>query len=146
MQLVRPTSPATAEDAVLATLLALGRSMRSRQAGDQVEAALVPVLKVADRCGAIRLTALASQLDLDASTVSRHVKHLEDLGFVERASDPDDGRATQLTVTPAGHDALGGFLTTRKALVTRALADWTDVERETLRRLLDRFNTAILDD
>lgn len=131
---------------MLATLLALGRSMRSRQANDQVEAALVPVLKVADRCGPIRLTALASQLDLDASTVSRHVKHLEDLGFVQRASDPDDGRASQLSVTPAGHDAFIDFLASRKALVTRALDGWSDAERDTLRALLERFNTAILDD
>ncbi|MFT4009306.1 MAG: MarR family winged helix-turn-helix transcriptional regulator [Nocardioidaceae bacterium] len=138
-------APATAEDAVLGTLLALGRTVRARQPGDQVEAALVPVLKVVTRCGSSRLTYLAGRLDLDASTVSRHVKHLEDLGYVERTSDPDDGRASQLAATPSGHQALADFLATRRALVAQALQDWTDTERETLRTLLDRFNCAILD-
>ncbi|MGH3745608.1 MAG: MarR family winged helix-turn-helix transcriptional regulator, partial [Mycobacteriales bacterium] len=41
-------------------------------------------LVVLDRCGTVRQTDLACRLALDLSTVSRQIKHLEELGFVTR--------------------------------------------------------------
>jgi DNA-binding MarR family transcriptional regulator len=133
-------SPATAEDAVMGTLMALGRRMRQRMTDDTLDFSVVPILKVLSTCGAMRLSSLADALELDASTVSRHVKQLEDRGYLGRTTDPDDGRASRIEVTDAGRDALVHHITRRKALITTALEGWSDAERETLRDVLDRFN------
>ena len=50
----------------------------------------------------IRLSDLAVALELDPSTVSRHIKTLWHAGLVGRESDPDDRRAALLTPTDAG--------------------------------------------
>jgi len=133
-------SPATAEDAVMGTLMALGRRMRHRMTDDTLDFSVVPILKVLSTCGAMRLSSLAEALELDASTVSRHVKQLEDRGYLGRTSDPDDGRASRIELTDAGREALVRHITRRKALITAALEGWSDADRETLRQVLDRFN------
>jgi DNA-binding MarR family transcriptional regulator len=133
-------SPATAEDAVMGTLMALGRRMRQRMTDDTLDFSVVPILKVLSTCGAMRLSSLAEALELDASTVSRHVKQLEDRGYLGRTSDPDDGRASRIEVTDSGRDALLQHISRRKALLTTVLERWSDAERETLRDVLDRFN------
>src|SRR5688500_17905747 len=122
MQPSRYEAPATAEDAVMGTLMTLGRRMRQRMPEDTLDFSVVPVLKVLGTCGAMRLSALAEALELDASTVSRHVKQLEDRGFLGRTSDPEDGRASRIEVTAAGRDALLDHISRRKALLTTVLA------------------------
>ena len=52
--------------------------------------------------GPLRLRNLASRMDTTAATASRAVDTLEDYGFVERRTDPDDGRATLIAVTTKG--------------------------------------------
>ena len=136
--------PATTEDAVLGTLMALGRRMRQRLPEDTLDFSVVPVLKVLSGCGPLRLSALAEALELDASTVSRHVKQLEDRGYLGRTTDPADGRASQIEVSDAGRTALAAHIDRRKALMTEALDDWSSADREQLRTLLDRFNRRML--
>ena len=48
-----------------------------------------------------------ARLGLDKSTVSRQVSHLVDLGLVDRAADPVDGRAQVLTPSAEGVGAAG---------------------------------------
>lgn len=144
MQTMPYQSPATAEDAVMGTLMALGRRMRVRLPEDTLDFSLVPILKTLGTCGATRLTALAAQLELDASTVSRHIKQLEDRGYVARTSDPDDGRASQVAVTDAGRGALLQHVERRKHIITAALEGWSDDDREVLRSTLDRLNRELL--
>lgn len=136
--------PATAEDAVLGTLMALGRRMRQRLSEDTLDFSVVPILKVLGGCGPLRLSSLAEVLELDASTVSRHVKQLEDRGYLGRTTDPDDGRASRIAITDEGRNALAAHVDRRKALLTQALDDWSAADREQLRSLLDRFNRRIL--
>ena len=61
-----------------------------------------PVLHHLAVRGPSRQGPLADALGLDASTVSRHVRSLVADGWVEVARDPDDGRATVLTITARG--------------------------------------------
>ncbi|HSV41590.1 MAG TPA: MarR family transcriptional regulator [Nocardioidaceae bacterium] len=136
-------SPATAEDAVLGTLMALGRRMRQRLPEDTLDFSVVPVLKTLGTCGPMRLSSLAEALELDASTVSRHVKQLEDRGFLGRTTDPDDGRASRIEVTDAGREAFTQHIGRRRDIVAAALEDWDDADRDSLRALLDRLNRRI---
>jgi DNA-binding MarR family transcriptional regulator len=140
MQLSSYQPPATAEDAVMATLLALGRRMRVRLPDDTVDFSVVPILKTLKACGPMRLSGLATALELDASTVSRHVKQLEDRGLLARTSDPDDGRASQIVLSDAGDEVVHKHIARRKGLIGAALEGWSDDDREALRTILDRLN------
>ena len=88
----------------------------------------------------MRLSSLAEALELDASTVSRHVKQLEDRGYLGRTTDPDDGRASQIEVTDAGREAFQQHFERRKALIAAVLDGWSDSDRENLRATLDQLN------
>lgn len=132
--------PASVEEAVMVTMMSLGRRMRQRQAGDEIDLSALFILKILRGCGPMRLSALAATLELDASTVSRHVRHLEDRGLLERTSDPDDGRASMVAVTRRGARCLQKHAAGRRALIGQLLEDWTDDDREQLRCLLARVN------
>jgi DNA-binding MarR family transcriptional regulator len=130
--------PATAEDAVMVTLARLGRRMRQRMPGEELDFPAILLLK-ALLPGPLRLSSLAAALDLDASTVSRQVRHLEDRGLLERTSDPDDGRASQVALSAEGRIRLEHGARRRRDLVGQLLEDWPDADREQLRTLLSRL-------
>ena len=137
--------PATAEEAVLMATIRVGRRMRQRLPGEELEFSLIALLKALAHRGALRLTDLAAVLDLDASTVSRHVRTLEERGLVARTTDPDDGRATRLALTDDGRERLEAGAARRRALIAELLEDWTPEDRETLRRLLTRLADDVLE-
>jgi len=139
------SEPATAEEAVLMATIRIGRRMRQRLPGEELEFSLIALLKALAHRGALRLTDLAAVLDLDASTVSRHVRTLEERGLVARTTDPDDGRATRLALTDEGRDRLEAGAARRRALVAELLEDWSPEDRETLRRLLTRLSDDVLE-
>ena len=154
MQLNQPTlspadgaapEPATAEEAVLMATIRIGRRMRQRLPGEELEFSLIALMKALAHRGALRLTDLAGVLDLDASTVSRHVRTLEERGLVTRTTDPDDGRATRLALTDEGRERLEAGASRRRALIAELLEDWSPDDRETLRRLLTRLADDVLE-
>src|SRR3712207_860930 len=104
----------TAEDALVGTLLGVGRRWRTRLDGDTLDFSLVPILRTVQLCGPQRVSSVADQLRLDASTVSRHIKQLEDRGLLERTTDPDDGRASRIALTAEGASALDDHIARRK--------------------------------
>jgi DNA-binding MarR family transcriptional regulator len=132
-------APETAEDALMSLLMALGRQMRQRQPGDVVDYSAFPILKLLSHQGPLRVSALAHALGLDASTVSRHARQLEDRGLLERTDDPDDRRASQVALSELGGTCLAQAFESRRHVISNALDGWSDEERETLRVLLDRF-------
>ena len=132
-------APETAEDALMSLMMALGRRMRQRQPGDEIDYSAFPLLKLLSHQGPMRLSTLAAVLGLDASTVSRHARQLEDRGLLERTLDPDDRRASRVAVSEQGNACLAKGFETRKQLMTHALDGWTDEERDTLRELLHRL-------
>jgi DNA-binding MarR family transcriptional regulator len=60
------------------------------------------VLKVLDRRGARRMSALAEELGVAQSTATRLVEPLVAEGLVERRRAPDDGRAVEVALTAEG--------------------------------------------
>ena len=54
----------------------------------------------------MRVSDLAACVELDASTVSRQIKQLEDKGIVERTADPADGRASLVRLTDDGRETM----------------------------------------
>ena len=137
-------APETAEDALMSLMMALGRRMRQRQPGDVIDYSAFPLLKLLSHQGPMRVSAMAQVLGLDASTVSRHAKQLEDRGLLERTEDPDDGRASRVTVSEHGNTCLTQAFETRRHVISSALDGFSDDERETLRDLLGRLVQTLL--
>ena len=69
--------------------------------------------------GGSRLTELAESSGLSKQAVGEVVDDLEKLGYVERAQDPEDGRAKVIRLTENGADAQ-----------TTALEIFADIERD----------------
>jgi DNA-binding MarR family transcriptional regulator len=123
----------------MTAMISLGRRLRPRLPGDEVDFSAVPLLKTLQRHGPMRISALAGMLELDASTVSRQARHLESRGLIARTGDPDDGRASQVTVSEEGAACLERHTARRRELIGSILADWSAEDREQLRSLLTRF-------
>ena len=136
--------PDTTEDALMSLLMALGRQLRQRQPGDEIDYSAFPILKLLSHQGPMRLSAVAHVLGLDASTVSRHARQLEDRGLLERTDDPEDRRASRVTVSTHGTDCLLKGYESRRELLTRSLEDLTEEERDTMRRLLHRVTVTLV--
>jgi DNA-binding MarR family transcriptional regulator len=136
--------PESAEDALMSLMMALGRKMRQRQPGDAVDYSAFPILKALSIHGPMRLSNIAQTIGLDASTVSRHVRQLEDRGLLDRSDDPDDRRASRVAVSEQGHACLAEGYRARRHVLSAALGDWTDDEREALRGTLTRLVETLL--
>jgi len=122
----------------MVTLARLGRRMRQRMPGEELDFSAILLLKALLR-GPLRMSALAAALELDASTVSRQVRHLEDRGLLERTSDPDDRRASQVALSEKGRARLEEGAARRRAMVSDLLRAWPGEDRERLRQLLTRL-------
>jgi DNA-binding MarR family transcriptional regulator len=123
----------------MVTLARLGRRMRQRMPGEELDFAAILLMKALAQRGPLRLSALAAVLDVDASTVSRQVRHLEDRGLLERTEDPDDGRASRIALSEQGQTRLDAGARRRRALVGDLLETWAPEDREHLRVLLNRL-------
>lgn len=133
-------------DAVGDELLRLRRimeSIRSRvleHGAHGVEGSALSVLFHLVRTGDQRASALAGRVDLDPSTMSRHVTALVRSGHVERVPDPEDGRASLLRASDAGRRALTDTMRLRSQLIDSALRDWSEDDVQTFVRSLRTFN------
>jgi DNA-binding MarR family transcriptional regulator len=127
------------EESVLLMVMQVGRRMRQRRPGDEVDPATVPLLHVLSCTGAIRLSDLAARMHLDASTVSRHARQLEERGLISRTADPDDRRASRVEITGLGADTLDTAFEQRKQMIGRAITDWPAKDQQALQRLATRF-------
>ena len=126
----------------MVTLARLGRRVRHRMPGEDLDFGAIMLLKVL-LDGPHRLSALAGALELDASTVSRQVRHLEDRGLLERETDPEDGRASRIALSEVGRARLEAGGRRRREYVAGLIADWDEPDRETLRVLLNRLAAAL---
>ena len=136
---------ATVDDVGALTAALRGLMMQAKQRHRSLEQTSdhgrVSVLFVLGKQGPMRASALAKEVALDLSTVSRHLRTLEDEGQVAKSADPDDKRAFQVGLTERGHDFVREFWRARVATVHEALteSDWSADEVRSLSKLLDKF-------
>jgi DNA-binding MarR family transcriptional regulator len=93
--------------------------------------------------GPLRSTALAKLVGVDLSVISRQVSSLEDVGFVQRAPDPADARASLVSATEAGASALALARVKRTEVLDEVLDEWPAEDRDAFVRLLARFNAEL---
>ncbi len=87
--------------------IAAGRLTREASThGDGITPSRLAAMSVLDRCGPLRVGALAEKAGISAPTTSRLVDCLAERGLVLRTTDPDDHRATRISLSPSGAAAL----------------------------------------
>ncbi|MBS3183116.1 MarR family transcriptional regulator [Leucobacter sp. Marseille-Q4368] len=92
------------------------------------------VLAELEQAGPMRVSALAHQQHVAQPSMTGLVQRLEGEGWVNRAPDPADGRATLVSVTPAGVEALEEYRAAAAARVRPHLDALSDFDRATLAR------------
>lgn len=127
----------------IALLLRRARAISTRLAGElhpELDGAAYGLLALLQDTGPLRASDLVTRLGLDKSTVSRQVAKLVDLGLVDRAADPVDGRAQVLTPSTEGKARLARVRDTRRARWEADLSDWPAHDVAQLADLLGRLN------
>ena len=97
---------------------------------------------VQDAPGGVRASDLVGDLFVHKSTISRAVSTLEQLGLIDRVTDPKDGRAQVLTVPKEAAQRVEAFRERSYAKLEEVLADWTPEEISTFLDQLTRLNDA----
>ena len=124
-------------------LLRRSRAISARLAGQlhpDLDGAAYGLLALLEDAGPLRASDLVVRLGLDKSTVSRQVGTLVDLGLVDRAADPADGRAQVLTPSSEGSARLTEIRDVRRARWESDLSGWPAEDVATLGELLSRLN------
>jgi DNA-binding MarR family transcriptional regulator len=124
-------------------LLRRARAISTRLAGElhpDLDGAAYGLLALLQDTGPLRPSDLVTRLGLDKSTVSRQISNLVDLGLVDRAADPVDGRAQVLTPSAEGAARLARIREVRRARWEADLGDWPAEDVARLGELLARLN------
>jgi DNA-binding MarR family transcriptional regulator len=148
-KLTEPSAPPRAEVAEVAdNVIALLRSFsRTRArllaaAAEDVEWSAHLLLKCIATEGPMRASALAEFLKSDPSTVSRQVAALVRDGLLERRSDPADGRASLLALTPKADALVAEHDRMRLEQYEQMLEGWSEADLRRFAKMLNRFTTA----
>ena len=112
---------------------------RRFQSRDPVDSARVALLYQVRLMGSARPSDLATISRLDLSTVSRHLKELESIGYVARTVDPQDGRAFRVAITAKGDEILSIAIANRVDALRDVLARWPASDRAQIGHLMRRF-------
>jgi DNA-binding MarR family transcriptional regulator len=87
----------------------------------------------------MRLTDLAARLRLDKSNATRIAAALEDIGYVRRDRDADDGRAVAVSLTPRGRRAHAELRELLSRDNEQLVAELSAAERASVTRVLSRL-------
>jgi DNA-binding MarR family transcriptional regulator len=122
-------------------VMALARRVRRAYADALAEWHVTPsqsrALRVlASRADGMRPSVLAEALHIAPRSATEVADALEERGWVQRAADPTDRRATTLTLTDAGHDLLGRIDDVRHEASERVLDVLPPARRRTLHEIL----------
>lgn len=132
-------------DAITGLCKVLRRGMSEVSLSNGLDAAGVVLLANLGR-SSHTIGSLAKVVHSDASTVSRQVSHLTDLGLVAKQPDEQDRRVTSLELTDAGQRAWDEVKALRNTWFREALGDFTDQEASTLAELADRLLVSVRTD
>ena len=90
-----------------------------------------------------RITELAEAENVTQPAITRLVDRLQEKGWVERDSDPEDGRVVIVRLTPAGQEMRAALSAEYRAMVHEEMAALPDADVETLARAIDVLDELI---
>jgi DNA-binding MarR family transcriptional regulator len=120
----------------------LGRLIRRLRSEHRFPLTQAGVLGYLDRDGPRSIGELAAIESVRPQSMSQTVCDLEGDGLIERRSDPNDGRRTQIAITTRGRAALDADRAAREGWLAKEIGAFTHEEQEILReavRLLSRL-------
>lgn len=95
--------------------------------------------------GGIRINDIATILHLSQSVISRQVAGLEERGLTSRTPDPQDARATLITLSDKGRNTLADVMKQHSIFTKEALKEWSDNDIEHAAHLLERLSIDMRD-
>lgn len=103
------------------------------------EGGRVGVLMVLNNHGAMTQRALAEKLDIRPASASELLSKMEASRLIERTPDPDDGRASLISLTEEGREEAGVFAKRREEANKNLFAALSDEEKQQLERILAKL-------
>lgn len=88
---------------------------------------------------------LIAELRMDPAALTRQLKSIEQLGWIERHSDAADNRLTNVALTAAGQEVVRQALPHRSDFIEKAFSDFSVEQMETLSNLLDTLELRLRD-
>jgi DNA-binding MarR family transcriptional regulator len=90
--------------------------------------------------GPTNAATLAESTAMDRSSVSRLIKQLQTLGYVNREASPNDGREIVLSLTEYGEQKIIDSLKEKESVFYERLSEWKDAELHDFIQMLRHFN------
>jgi DNA-binding MarR family transcriptional regulator len=143
---------AAATQRLFDALVLLGRSLKARGSDwDHLDPELsrgdIVTLGVLAARGTCRPGQVAEVLCVDRSVISRQLATLDQLGLIDRAADPEDGRAELVSLNAAGQERLTATRDAMCAALAVRLDPWgvpeIDEAIDTLSELSQRLQTPL---
>lgn len=110
---------------------------------DRLEASEIDTLDQIASTGEARMSEIATGLLVDRSTATRAVDRLVDRGLATRRRDPEDARASLVTLTSAGNEAQEESVAWRTASTIRLLEHFDPQDQALIPDLLSRLADAV---
>jgi DNA-binding MarR family transcriptional regulator len=111
---------------------------RAERSGVHLSRPAISIISALHASGPVRLSRLSDLSDLEAPLVSREIARLCESGYVKRAADPTDGRASIVSLSPKGAKAYAAYRQATDDIVVEAFAGWKAAELRTLADYLER--------
>lgn len=108
-----------------------------QEAGGELSPTLVAALASIDRLGPLTPSELADVERVKRPTATRIAAALEREGLIARATDPSDGRASLLTVSPEGRALMKRLRKRKNAYLSKRLRPMGEEEIETIERAVE---------
>ena len=111
---------------------------RAERSGVHLSRPAINLISALHASGPMRLSRLSDLTDLEAPLVSREIARLCEGGYVKRAADPTDGRATIVELSAKGRKAYTSYRRATDDIVVEAFGAWKAAELRTLADYLER--------
>jgi DNA-binding MarR family transcriptional regulator len=111
---------------------------RAERSGVHLSRPAISLISALHASGPVRLSRLSDLADLEAPLVSREIARLCEDGYVKRAGDPTDGRASIVELSAKGRKTYAAYREATDEIVVEAFAGWKAAEIRTLADYLER--------
>ncbi|HKY17152.1 MAG TPA: MarR family transcriptional regulator [Microthrixaceae bacterium] len=115
------------------------RDARREQAGTDLSATALEMLRRVDDRGPITVSKAAELMGLSLASTSRTLAELERRGLLDRRGDPDDGRVARYESTQEGRNTRERFQRATQDDIALVLDAWSPRDRERLAVLFVRL-------
>jgi DNA-binding MarR family transcriptional regulator len=116
---------------------------RARSVHEDLQPASYLMLSHLVSAGPQRSSALSDHFSVDKGAISRQVQHLSDLGLVDRARDPVDGRATLVSASADAVRRMEAIRSERRRWLDERLSEWSEDDLREFVAGLARYNAAL---